>query len=157
MISTEALAGIEVYKSPTPDMDADAIGGTVNLVLREAPNVNTSKLSLEGAYNGLKSTFGNYKASANLSRRYLDQKLGVILQGNVEGIERSSNDFGGGYQILEDIQPLNFNLSDQIEFRTRSSFNLNLDYRLKNGNLALYSYYASTGRDMESRNENYRQ
>ena len=156
MISTEALAGIEVYKSPTPDMDADAIGGTVNLVLREAPNVNTSKLSLEGAYNGLKSTFGNYKASANLSRRYLDQKLGVILQGNVEGIERSSNDFGGGYQILEDIQPLNFNLSDQIEFRTRSSFNLNLDYRLKNGNLALYSYYASTGRDMESRNENYR-
>lgn len=156
MISTEALSGIEVYKSPTPDMDADAIGGTVNLVLREAPNVSKSNVSLEGAYNGLMSSFGNYKASANYSRRFMDQKLGVIVQGNLEGIERSSNEFGGGYQILEEIEPLNFNLSEQIEFRTRSSFNLNLDYRLKNGNIAWYSYYASTGRDITSRNESYR-
>ncbi len=37
MISSEALAGIEVYKSLTPDQDGDAIGGSVNFVSARAP------------------------------------------------------------------------------------------------------------------------
>ena len=36
LISPELLDGIEVFKSPLPDMDAEAIGGTVNLRLRKA-------------------------------------------------------------------------------------------------------------------------
>ena len=36
MISANMLSGIEVYKTLTPDMDADGIGGVVNLTLQEA-------------------------------------------------------------------------------------------------------------------------
>ena len=36
IISANMLSGIEVYKTLTPDMDADAIGGVVNLRFREA-------------------------------------------------------------------------------------------------------------------------
>ena len=36
-ISPELLSHIEVYKSPTADMDGDAIGGTVSLGLKAAP------------------------------------------------------------------------------------------------------------------------
>lgn len=38
MISPEILAGIEVTKALTPDMDADAFGGTVNFTLANAPS-----------------------------------------------------------------------------------------------------------------------
>ncbi len=37
MMSQGSLAGIELYKTLTPDQDADAIAGTVNLVTRKAP------------------------------------------------------------------------------------------------------------------------
>ena len=37
MISPEILGGVEVLKANTADMDADGLGGTVNLTLREAP------------------------------------------------------------------------------------------------------------------------
>ena len=36
MISPDVLAGIEVFKALTPDKDADAIGGAVNLITRKA-------------------------------------------------------------------------------------------------------------------------
>jgi TonB-dependent receptor len=36
-ISSNLLSGIEVIKAITPDMDANALGGVVNLRLREAP------------------------------------------------------------------------------------------------------------------------
>ena len=34
MISTDMLSGIEVYKAITPDMDAEAVGGVVNLKIK---------------------------------------------------------------------------------------------------------------------------
>ncbi len=39
MVSSEMLAGVEVYKSLTPDQDADAIGGSVNFTLQGRPMV----------------------------------------------------------------------------------------------------------------------
>ena len=38
LVQSEMLSGIEVSKSLRADMDADALGGTVNLRLLEAPN-----------------------------------------------------------------------------------------------------------------------
>lgn len=35
MISSDMLAGITVSKTNTPDMDADAIGGTINFDLKK--------------------------------------------------------------------------------------------------------------------------
>jgi hypothetical protein len=42
---------IEVYKSLTPDMEGDAIGGVVNLVLRDAPKEPIFQLRLSSGYN----------------------------------------------------------------------------------------------------------
>jgi len=47
MIQTESLGGVEVNKSLRPDMDADAIGGTVNLRLAKAPDVPKGRLAIE--------------------------------------------------------------------------------------------------------------
>jgi hypothetical protein len=42
---------VDVYKSLTPDMEGDAIGGVVNLVLRNAPKKPILKLNLQTGYN----------------------------------------------------------------------------------------------------------
>lgn len=153
MISSETLAGIEVYKSPTPDMDAEAIGGTVNLMLKKAPEKPGFDLKAEGAYNVMKNDWRNYKSSFNLNKRVMDNKLGAILQGSIERINRSSQTFGGNYQILEQIRPVSFLLEDRVEVRDRASLNINTDYRLPKGAITLYSYYALTNRNAEGRTQ----
>jgi hypothetical protein len=42
---------VEVYKSLTPEMEGDAIGGVVNMVLRSAPEEPLFKLRLTSGYN----------------------------------------------------------------------------------------------------------
>ena len=48
VVPSELLQSIEVSKALTPDMDADSIGGSVNLVMKQAPE----KLRLFGAVGG---------------------------------------------------------------------------------------------------------
>lgn len=49
VINSSQLATIEVNKTLTPDMDADAIGGSVNLVTKSPFEYNKSTLNLDGA------------------------------------------------------------------------------------------------------------
>ncbi|MCK7484629.1 MAG: hypothetical protein MZU97_03110 [Bacillus subtilis] len=53
MISPEILGGVEVLKANTADKDADGLGGTVNITLREAP------AGFKGVYQFLPVTAGN--------------------------------------------------------------------------------------------------
>ncbi|MBL0025211.1 MAG: TonB-dependent receptor plug domain-containing protein [Saprospiraceae bacterium] len=46
LISPELLSGIELFKSPTPDMDGDALGGSINLNILKAPKAR--KISIKG-------------------------------------------------------------------------------------------------------------
>ncbi len=89
-ISPELLSGIEVFKSPTADMDADAIAGTINLVISKASDVPTNQFRLYGGYSNLYQTFGNFKGSWDFSNRFLDKKLGVMAQVNYEVRDRSA-------------------------------------------------------------------
>jgi TonB-dependent receptor len=155
MISAESLAGIEVYKSPTPDMDAEAVGGTVNLLLKRAPEDTRYVVKAGGAYNALKSDLANYNTSLNMSRRFFNNKLGGIFQGNLENINRSSHTFGGNYQILEGIKPVNFSLQDRIERRERASISANIDYALAGGSIGLYSFYTLTNRNGDGRTQSF--
>ncbi len=55
---SDLLARLEVYKSLTPDMEGDAIGGAVNLQMKEAPEVFTLKTNASVGYSDI---FLDYK------------------------------------------------------------------------------------------------
>lgn len=59
-VSQGSLAGIELFKSITSDMDADAIAGTVNLVTKKAPAERLVRVDAKGAYNKLAKTAKQY-------------------------------------------------------------------------------------------------
>jgi hypothetical protein len=49
----ELLDRLEVYKALIPSQEGDAIGGAVNMVMRDAPNQRTVQANLATGYNGL--------------------------------------------------------------------------------------------------------
>ncbi|MCM5661887.1 TonB-dependent receptor [Galbibacter mesophilus] len=153
LIPSDMIQTIEVNKAVTPDMDGDALGGSVNLITRTAPqgfrvsatagsgiNFITNKRILNGSFL--------------VGDRTDDGKFGWMLGASV-----NDNDFGSdnveaewtdefeyntgqqdadGEDILEelDVNPYN-NVFEQRTYlvqRIRRSFSANLDYKLDDNN-----------------------
>jgi TonB-dependent receptor len=97
MISQGSLAGIELYKTLTPDQDADAIAGAVNLVTRKAPSERLLRVDLKGDYNRLMKSANQYDLSARYGERFFNNMVGVQLQGGAERKIRSKEDITYAY------------------------------------------------------------
>jgi TonB-dependent receptor len=97
LLSDELIKGVEVSKTLRPDMDADALGGTVNLTLKTAPTGLHYDIKGTGAYNKLRNTYNNYKFSGGVSDRIFDNVIGVQLQANIEEKQLPSDQFSAGY------------------------------------------------------------
>ncbi len=138
MVQSEMLSGVEVSKSLRPDMDADALGGTVNLRLQEAPMTRKINFALEGGYAHLGNKYGNYKVFGSYSDRFFDKKLGVSLALTTEQKQMPSNRVTAGYAAAyNELLPTdtllltrtqNLTLVDQQQTRHRTNGSLILDY-----------------------------
>jgi TonB-dependent receptor len=150
-ISSNMLAGIQVIKALTPDMDANAVGGVVNLKLREAPSGFHLDVLTQGNYNSQDRVTDNYKFWLSLSDRFLDDKLGVFLQGNADRSDVGNQIASVGYNILgvgntsygEAVYQMeNATMEDQNDWYTNHGLSLILDYLLPNGKIVLQNMYA---------------
>lgn len=88
LIPSDMIQTVEVNKTLTADMDADAIGGSVNLVTRSAPNGLRISGTLAGGYNPIRKGF-NGTAGWVIGTRFAKNKLGFVLSGSY-----NNNDFG---------------------------------------------------------------
>lgn len=139
-VPTEILESIEVSKAITPDMDADAIGGAVNMVTKRAPE--GGMLTVEGApgYGSIRDDVSG-KGSVTWGNRFNDGKVGVLASGTVGKRFFGSDDLESSYEFndqgladdeLEELEVRHYTLS-----RERRGFTGILDYRL-NENSTLY-------------------
>ena len=158
MISSESLAGIEVYKSMTPDQDGDAIGGSVNFVSAKAPRSEKYLVNVLGGHNVYHGSYNSAKANVVYSRRLFGEKFGVIATGAFSQIDRSSDgssvsySYNGQETVLEGV-----NLSDNQTLRRRYNASLTLDYDLGQGHeIYLSGMYAQTTVDNTFRGANLR-
>lgn len=162
MISSNSLDGIEVTKSLTPDMDANALGGTINFKLRTAEEGLRTDVSVQGGYNQLDESYDLYKISGNISNRFLDNKFGVFLGFNIEQNNTSNDILTANYGVTygEDIDkyPLIANslvLTDRKELRKRQSLSLILDYKLPFGVLRFNNFGSLLDKIYSSRSISY--
>lgn len=162
LISPELLDGIEVFKSPLPDMDAEAVGGTVNLKLRKAPKELKLLVKGLGGFNEWNNDFKDYKGVVQGSKRLFDDKLGVVLQGSLERFNRGGDfltnrwrqgatDTTGTTEIFGN----SLRLEDRLEIRKRQNASLSLDYDLGGNSFSFFGLYSRTSRDRSSMQENY--
>ncbi len=78
LIPSDMIQTIEVNKAVTPDMDADAIGGSVNLVTRSAPYERRISATLGAGYNPLANQ-PTWNGALIFGDRFADDKLGIIV------------------------------------------------------------------------------
>ena len=159
-VSPELLAGVEVYKTLTPDQDADAIGGSVNFAFRDAPQSRRVNASLQGGYSGLRSDFGNYKGTASVSDRFLGGRLGAIVQLAAEQTDRASDRLGAGWDDPDEtgndtLYATSVNLFLRDETRSRLGGTVLLDYRIPGGALRLSTFASRLDRDQANRQTGY--
>ncbi|MEO1074719.1 MAG: TonB-dependent receptor, partial [Bacteroidota bacterium] len=138
-IPSELLEAIEVSKAITPDMDADAIGGSVNLVTRRAPATPLLAADVAGGFSALRSE-GAVRGSVTGGQRFAEGRLGVLGSFSINRRNFASDDlepewdFGddgvplGGDDGLEEVQARYYDL-----VRQRIGANLALDYDLAPG------------------------
>src|SRR5262245_12666441 len=92
VVPSALLQSIEVSKALTPDMDGDAIGGSVNLVMKQAPEKFRLFGSVGGGYNELLDSFGQNNYSLTSGRRFAGGKTGVIASLSGSETNRGNND-----------------------------------------------------------------
>ena len=150
IVSSNMLSGIEVAKTVTPAMDANSIGGNVNLRLREAPDGLHYDALLQGNYNTQDRTADNFQTWASASSRFFDNRFGVFVQGNARR-------FNGGGDIataewvtlpradeVAGRRPYALNsyyFRDDINTVNELGGSLLLDYRIPGGKIILQNAY----------------
>ncbi|WP_400261373.1 TonB-dependent receptor [Sphingobacterium sp. SG20118] len=130
LIPSDMVSTIEVNKTLTPDMDADAIGGSVNLVTRASPNGQRISATVAGGYGPIREK-GNYTAGLVYGNRFANNKLGVVLSGsynnnrfgsdNVEGVWKEGEK---GQVFMSDMEVRKYDVQ-----RIRRSTALAFDYK----------------------------
>jgi len=96
-IAQGSLAGVELYKALTADMDADAIAGSVNLATKKAPASRFLRFDVRGGYNQLDDSFAQYDFAMRYGERFFGDVLGVQLTGNLEQRRRSNEQLDTDY------------------------------------------------------------
>lgn len=144
LISSNMLDGIEVRKAVTPDMDADALGGSIDLRLREAPDRLMFDILAQGGHAALRDSYGNYKFAGSVSNRFAGNRLGVIANFNFDHYDRSSDIFSGDYRFSPTSVATvvtSTRLREETVERGRTGGSLVLDYRIPLGKITANTFY----------------
>lgn len=150
-IPADFIETIEVTKASTPDMDADSIGGAVNLVTKSAFDRRGRTISYQagGSYNIDRGTYRPAMSFMYSDILGKDQKLGVMFTTSFNRTHKprdSSNLTWRATTNTEVPAPFIINTygEDQLK-HTRAGTGIRLDYKLNERATVyvntMYSYY----------------
>ena len=129
-IPADLMGAIEVTKALTPDMEADSIGGRVNLITKRAPTTRHIAFTLGSGFNTLvKDDIKDYNAT--YGQRLFGNKLGFIASGNFYQNNRGSQDLEPAFSTNLTLTSLD--LRDYVLTRTRKGGVWDIDYKLAPG------------------------
>lgn len=127
VISSDLLDYIKVAKALTPDMEGDAIGGSVNFITKTSPDSTELKINLMGGYNA-QSQLPIYNGNFFFGTRSKNKKFGFLINGSAYvrnwGTDNFEVVYGSNYN-----QGINrLELRDYTGIRSTYSGNIALDY-----------------------------
>ncbi|MDQ6870808.1 MAG: TonB-dependent receptor [Gemmatimonadota bacterium] len=144
-IPSDVLGAIEVSKTLTADMDADAIGGSVNLVTKMPEGEPHGYLA--GQYGAITLLNKNqYQGGFAYGGRFgSDKRLGLLLGGSADRNNRTSNDLEPAWTVDASGRavPIEWSQRDYEYRRNRFGLGGDVDYRFPGGStLALRGLYS---------------
>lgn len=152
LIPSDMVQTIEVNKVVMPEMDADAIGGTVNLVTKSQPTGRRITALAGSGYN-LISERPMLNVGLSYGERFLNDKLGVeaaiSYQNNPLGSDNVEFEWAkddDGSVFVE-----NYEVRQYFVQRDRQSYSLALDYAFNPDHKIEFSGMYNKRRDWENR------
>ena len=129
-VPSDVLAAIEVSKTLTADMDADAIGGSVNLVTKTPEGRPHGYVSGQFGQMTLQS-YTQYQGGFAYGGRSSDGKLGFLLGGSADHNNRGINDVEPAWTVDDQGRsiPIEWSQRDYAYHRNRYGLDGDLDYR----------------------------
>ena len=131
LIPSDMIQTIEVNKVVTPDMDADAIGGSINLVTKNSPYKRTIAATAGTGYNWVSG-----KAALNLGftygDRFFNDKLGLMVSASYQNNPAGSDDVEMAYEKNNngDVVLDEYEVRQYYVTRERQSYSLALDWEI---------------------------
>ncbi len=151
LIPADMIQTIEVNKAVLPDMDADAIGGSVNLVTRKAPNDRRLSGTAASGVN-LLTEKPIWTGALIYGDRFVNNKLGLIVSGSY-----NNHDFGSDNVEAVWIETDAGVVIDELDIRkylvqrVRRSISASLDYDINPNHSLVFSAMYNWRDDWENR------
>jgi len=166
LIPADMIQLIEVSKAVTPDMDADALGGSVNLVTRTSPEGFRVSATAGSGVNYI-SNKKILNGSFLVGNRSDNGKFGWMLSASVNDNDFGSHNFEAEWEDEFEYNANNdednleevavnpyakvFEIRDYMVQRTRRSFSANLDYKFDANNSIYFKSIYNWRDDRENR------
>ena len=153
LIPADMIQMVEVNKVVTPDMDADAIGGSINLVTKSSPYRRFISATAGSGYNWVSD-----KAQLNLGftygQRFFNDRLGVMLSASYQNAPSGSDnvefvwdkDINSGEVTLTDYQIRQYYVT-----RERQSYSAALDWTINANHKLTFKGIFNNRNDWENR------
>lgn len=152
LIPSDMIATIEVNKTLTPDMDADAIGGSVNLITRASPNGERISATVAGGFAPIRDK-GIYTAGLVYGNRYFKNKLGAVISGSYNNNNYGSDNIEAVWvtdefnnEYVEELGIRKYDIQ-----RIRRSAAVALDYKFNASNTVYFNAIYNWRDDRENR------
>lgn len=155
LVPSDMIQTVEVNKVVTPDMDADAIGGSINLVTKSNPYKQRISGTLGGGYNYLVDKM-QYTAGALYGNRFKtgeDSSFGMIFSYSYQKNDLGSDNIEADWRKAKDgsVYIKDFQQRTYLLMRERKSYSAAFDYKFNNNHkLELKGIY-NHRRDWENR------
>lgn len=153
LIPADMIQTVEVNKVVTPDMDADAIGGSINLVTKNSPYKRFITATAGTGYNWVSD-----KAQLNLGftygQRFFNDRLGLIVSASYQNAPSGSDnvefvwdkDVKSGEVTLTDYQIRQYYVT-----RERQSYSAALDWAINANHKLTFKGIFNNRNDWENR------
>lgn len=135
LIPSDMIQTIEVNKTITPDMDGDAIGGSVDLITRAATGGQRLSATLAGGYNPIREGFTG-TAGLVYGNRFFNDKFGMVISASYMNKDYGSDNIEATWKEDDEgnIYAAEMELRKYDVQRVRRSISANLDYKIDENN-----------------------
>lgn len=130
---SELIEFVQLSKAITPDIEGDAIGGSINFITKSAPQSRILRVNAAGGY-GDQARKGSYNASVVYGNRLFKGKFGYILSAVIWDRTSAQDRYNMNYDFSNAVLKQTFSITDlqlrdYIAHRKTTGLNAGLEYK----------------------------
>ncbi len=151
LVPADMIQSVEYNKVILPYMDADAIGGSINLITKHAPANQEIYGKIGSSYNYVSEKV-SFKGNLTFSDRFFNNKLGVVLSVSAYDNHLGSDNIEAEWKKEgSKVYPSEFQNRQYYLERFRQSYSASIDYKINQNHTIVAKGIYNRRKDWENR------